>query len=593
MTNRFRGISRAASTRPSASIPPTARLPGTALQSVLVLTALAALPSVSDGALEWIERPDDMQVVLFEDYDRHGDRVRLLYQTMPSLEQRVADPEGWTNNVYVVEIDAASNIEQRRLKSDQANYAALALRRGHDELIALLRSAKTGEAERLERWSLADGSVVSSVPPPSVLQAGTSGRIPLVPTDDGNLFVTAGGGTASSAPNAEARPLEWYKLAADGHLERGQYTRGAANLAVDGAFGARDGRVGLFLRISVHRGADGIETDFPTPIRRPVGARTLEATVGNEVRLLVAGSGAADRLSPALERSLIWGGELQPPKDLPFQQVMEQSMAQQRVMEDTELEFGARRTLLRSENRLWSWPLVKRSSNGYAVLATVTAARDRNPPAAGPYLLEVGTDGALRRELYLGPVAEAIGADFTDFLPTEDDTVLLAGTRRLDDRVVGQVTRVDARGQGEWTADLDAPAGPFDGIARNRSGVWVFSRGLHQERRKLLLWVERVEESRQTRVPAPPVQSRADAPPARTPPPAPAQAAAPAPTIEPVPANGCSCTCEEFAEVQSLAERLGRTPAPGQPPVLPDQATMSKLMCGSSCGLRYSTCPAR
>jgi hypothetical protein len=136
---------------------------------MLVLAALAALPSVSDAALEWIERPDDMQVVLFEDYDGHDDRVRLLYQTMPSLEQRAADPEGWTNNVYVVEIDAAGNIVQRRLKSDQANYAALALRRGHDELIALIRSAKTGEAERLERWSSADGSVVSSVPPPRAL----------------------------------------------------------------------------------------------------------------------------------------------------------------------------------------------------------------------------------------------------------------------------------------------------------------------------------------------------------------------------------------------------------------------------------------
>ena len=593
MANRFRAILRAESTRLSASILPSARLSGAALQSVLVLSALAALPSVADAALEWIERPDDMQVVLFEDYDRHGDRVRLLYQTMPSLEQTVADPEGWTNNVYVVEIDAAGNVEQRRLKSDQANYAGLVLRRGHDELIALVRSAKTGEAERIERWSSADGGVVSSMPPPSVLQAGTSGRIPLVPTEDGNLFVTAGGGTASSAPGAPARPLEWYKLTAEGHLERGQYARGADNLAVDGAFGARDGGVGLFVRISAHRGTDGIETDLPTPIKRSIGARTLEATVGSEVRLLITGSGAADRLSPALERSLIWGGELQQPKDLPFQQIMEQTTAQQRVMENTELEVGARRSLVRPQTASWSWPLVKRSSNGYAVLAAVTANRDRDPPAAGPYLLEVGTDGALRRELYLGPVAEAIDADFTDFLPTEDDAVLLAGTRRLDYRVVGQVTRVDARGQGAWTADLDAPAGPFDGIARNPSGAWVFSHGLHRERSKVLLWVERVEESRQSRVPAPPAQRRADASPARTQQPAPAQAAAAVPTIEPVPANGCSCTCEEFAGIQSLAEQLGRTPEQGQPPVLPDPATMSKLMCASSCGLRYSTCPAR
>lgn len=572
-----------------------AHLPGTALRDVLLLAALAALPCVADAAFEWIERPDKMQVVLFEDYDRHGDRVRLLYQTMPSLEQTVADPEGWTNNVYVVEIDAAGDVEQRRVKSDRANYGALVLRRGHDELVTLIRSAKTGEVERLERWSSADGTVISSVPPPPVLRAGTSGPVPLVPTEDGNLFVTAGGGTASSAPNAPARPLEWYKLAADGRLERGQYTRGADNLSVDGAFGARDGGIGLFLRISAHRGIDGIETDIPTPIRRPVGTRTLEATVGNELRLLVAGSGAADWLSPALERSLIWGGELQPPKDLPFEQVMEQTTTQQRVLEDTELEVGARRSLVRAQNGAWTWPLVKRSSNGYAVLATVTAPRDRDPPAAGPYLLEVGSDGALRRELYLGPVAEAIDADFTDFLPTENDAVLLAGTRRVDSRVVGQVTQVDARGQGEWTAELDAPAGPFDGIARNPSGAWVFSHGLHRERSKVLLWVERVEESRQSRVPAPPAQRRADASPARNRQPASAHAAAPAPApaIDPAPASGCSCTCEEFAEIRNLAEQLRQTSASGQPPPPPDPATMSKFMCTSSCVLAYSNCPAQ
>ena len=556
---------------------------------MLVFAALVAFPTGAGAAFEWIERADDMQSVQFMDYDRHGDRVRLLYQTMPSLQQMRADPQGWRNNVYVVEIDPAGLIEQRRVKSDQAHYAALVLRRGHAELIALIRSAKTGEAERLERWSSADGRVVSSEPPPSVLPAGTSGPVALVPTEDGNLFVTAGGGTSSSAPDAPARPLEWYKLTADGHLERGQYARDGDKLAVDGAFGARDGGVGLFVRISAHRGTNGIETDIPTPIKRPVGTGTLEATVLDEVRLLVTGSGG-NTFSPALERILIWGGEQSPPKDLPFDQTIDYVSARQRVMEDTELEYGARRTLVRSRNRTWSWPLVKRSSNGYAMLATVTADRDRDPPAAGPYLLEVGTDGALRRELYLGPVAEAIDADFTDFLPVEDDAVLLAGTRRLGHRVVGQVTRVDAHGRGEWTAELDAPAGPLGGIARNRSGIWVFSHGRNLERDKVLFWVERVEESRQSGVSAPPVQSRPAVP--RRTPPAPAKGATPS-LAGPAPADGCSCTCEEFAEIQILAEQLGRPAASGQPPAPPDPTTMSKFMCASSCASRYLTCPAR
>jgi hypothetical protein len=546
-----------------------------------------SLAAEAQAALHWIERPDEMQILFFEDYDRLGDRVRLLYQTMPSLEQAAGDPDGWTVNVYVVEIDAEGGVAQRRLKSGQVNYAALRLRRGRDEVFALPRSRQTGQAERLELWSATDGKTLSSAPPPSVLPRSASGRVPLIATDDGNLLVTT---IAPSTRNAPAPPIEWYKLSAEGRiLERGRYAHGADDLRVDGAFGAGDGRIGLLVRISTHRGRNDIETDLPTPIERTIGGRTLEVSVFDELRLLVTGGDAAERLSPALERSLIWGGQMQLPRDLPPARIGEQLAAQQRLVEDVELEYGARRTLLSSQNS--NWPLVKRTATGYAALATVVADRDRDPPAAGPYLLEVGDDGKLRRELYLGPLAEALDAKFTDFAPADDDRVVLAGTREVDRRVVAQVTGVDERGEGEWTADLEAPAGPVDGIAGLDSSVWVFSHGLDRERRKTLLWVERVDENRRSALrtaAGAPTPGRAIAPPAQTPVPAPPPG--PAPALETRPMNGCSCTCEELVELRSLAEQIARASGPGQTPKLPDEATMSKLMCMQTCLTRYLAC---
>jgi hypothetical protein len=557
--------------------------------SVVSRTAAAlavCLAAEAQAALHWIERPDEMQVLFFEDYDRLGDRVRLLYQTIPSLEQAAEDPKGSTINVYVAEIDAAGNVEQRRLKSGQINYAALVLRRGRDQVFALPRSRQTGQAERLELWSTSDGEVRSSAPPPSILPRSTSGRVPIVATDDGNLLVTA---IAPSARSAPAPPIEWYKLSPEGRiLQRGRYVHGADDLGVEGALGAGDGRIGLLVRISTHGGGSGIETDLPTPIKRTIGDRTLEASISDELRLLITGEDAAERLSPALERSLIWGGQMQLPQSLPPERVGERLAAQQRLMEDVELEYGARRRLLSSQNS--NWPLVKRTATGYMVLGTVSADRDRDPPAAGPYLLEVGENGALRRELYLGPVAEALDAKFADFLPAEDNGAVLVGTREAGRRVVAQVTGVDERGEGEWTADLEAPAGPVDGVVGLDSSVIVFSHALNAERRKTLLWVERVDESLRSALSAAPADSPL-APPRQASAPEASQALPPAAATRTTPTNGCSCSCEEFAELQSLADKLKRTPSPGQAPTLPDEATMKKLMCMQSCATRYLACP--
>ena len=92
-----------------------------------------------EAQVHHVERPDPMEVYFLADVDRLGDRVRVLYQTFPSLEQQSGDD--WTVNVYVVELHAGGAVKQQRLASGQRRYGALLLRRGHDEVFLYRRPA--------------------------------------------------------------------------------------------------------------------------------------------------------------------------------------------------------------------------------------------------------------------------------------------------------------------------------------------------------------------------------------------------------------------------------------------------------------------
>lgn len=435
----------------------------------------------------WVERPDEMVVFWLHDVDQHGDRVRILYSTTPSLQQGQADPEGWRTNVYIVEAHADGSVDQRRIASRHEHLAALLLRRGHDQVFALRRPEKKREPQRLELWSTIDGSVSSSEEAPHL--PGTRGSAStdlagIFPTNDGNFFLTPGTGNAAT--------VSWYKLAPDGTvLGRGDYSHEGARIQVGGWFPASEGGIGLSAQLTVARGEKALTTDIDTPVTRSIGSRTLEARVASETRLLVFdGDGPYRWRSPALERGLMWGGQMQVPSDLEPAESMRQLQQQMSVIERTEIDLGARRTVAEQGRSRYNMDRIKQVPGGYGLLATTVANRRLEPPAHGPSYLEIGEDGKLRREIYLGAVADELKAEFHDFL-ADRDGLLLAGSRRARG-VQTHATRVSPDGKLLWSRVLEAPA-DIDGVAGAGANVWVFGHSGQGPSAKTLLWLEQVE----------------------------------------------------------------------------------------------------
>lgn len=198
----------------------------------MLLTILLFLVAASTARsqVHHVERPDPMEVYFLADVDRLGQRVRVLYQTMPSLQQQVADPDGWTVNVYVVELHPDGKAKQQLLASAQRRFGALLLRRGHDEVFAVPAPGApgSGQAQPLEVWSTRDGAVRSSTEVP-VLPRVELGHSNIGSTDDGNLFVVNFNAHDSRDGGAG---IVWHKLSPRGEiLGGGEYDRGGARVA--------------------------------------------------------------------------------------------------------------------------------------------------------------------------------------------------------------------------------------------------------------------------------------------------------------------------------------------------------------------------
>lgn len=456
-----------------------------------MVTMILTFGFITSGLADtfWVQRPDDMVVYWFHDVEHYDDRVRILYSTTPSLQQGQADPEGWRTNVYVVEARADGSVDQRRIFSRNEHIVALLLRRSHDQVFALRAPVRKGEPQKLELWSTRDGSVSSSEPAPHLpgtRGAGSTDLTQSTPTDDGNLFITSVGRGGAL--------LSWYKFSPEGTiLGRGEYTLESARLQTGGWFPAHDGGIGLSVQLSLARGAERLATDIDAPVTRIVGGRTLEANVAAETRAMTFdGEGRQRWRSPALERQLMWGGQMQIPNDLPPEENMRQLQEQMRTTESAEIDLGARRTLVELSRYKRNTDGIKQVPGGYGVLATTVANRRLEPPAHGPYYLEISQEGGLLREIYLGAIAEELEAKFQDFVMDEDG-LLLAGSRRARG-VETQVTRVTPDGELLWSQALEAPTN-IDGIAGADPNVWVFGHSGQGPSAKTLLWLEQVEDS--------------------------------------------------------------------------------------------------
>jgi len=552
------------------------------LLSAIGLTV--AIASSASAQVHLVERPDAMQVYFLSDVDRLGERVRVLYQTMPSLEQQ-ADKDGWTVNVYVAEVFPDGRVKQQRLVSSQQRYGALLLRRGHDEVFAVLAPGAPGSkpGQALVVRSTRDGSVLSTTEV-SMLRGVEMGFGNIAPTDDGNLFVVS---VSAHGSRGTATGISWHKLSPQGEvLGRGEYANGGTDVGYLGVFPARDGGVGLMVSTRVSRDVKRLPTDIDNPVKYAFEDDTLEAEIFSETRMLVTDS-SARRLwvSGALEREFMPGAGLDMPSEMPAQEKIRVTHAHMRALEELGLEYD-KRVIGHTSDAGNDSDSIKRTPAGYAMLAAKFVRRDRVPPAHGPYYLEIGTDGKLRREIYLGLLAEQIGArGFDDLLPTSDGGFLVVGDRTPEGSRESRrhVTRVDSDGVPKSIVDLDSREWRLEGIAGTSANVWLVGHRWSDELKRTLLRLEKVDMSA-----AKPLKVAAKASPA------PEKTTPESVSVPELPAakpgGGCTCTCDEFASIQKMIKNVDQMSNEDKMKLATDPEFTKTMQCAGQCAMAYAEC---
>jgi len=551
-------------------------------KAIWAIGCLLVLRGTAAADFQWVPRPDPMHNHQLFDWDRSGERVRLLYESMPDLQQAASG--NWTINVYVAELFPDGHVENRQLATGRRHFSSLLLQRGGDAVFAVVAPEHGDTVVTLETWSASDGKLRSSVSTKVLIAPGGNAR-PIFPTDDGNFFFVVA--STQTARGGRPTTLTWMKMSPDGQvLAKSEWSNPTAVTGVGGGFAVPGGGMGMVLNMHQAEGVDALQTDIEATQKFQIGGRNIEARVFSETRMLTTdSSGSQAWLSPALERSLMWDGDMSIPQDLPVNQRMAQNNEQMALMARVTLENGGQRTV--AHRQIDPYVDVQVTRAGYGMLAKVAADRSLDPPQHGTWYLEVGRDGALLSQLRIEPAAELLNAKFERFLPTKDDGLLVAGRRDAGGTFI-HLTALGKDGTIDWTARLEAKDLQLEGLAGTKAMPWVFGQGYNDEYGKSLLWVERVDPSSAEKIAAPAetaIRSSAPSKPAATP-----NAAVPPAFELPEPAEGCTCSCKEFAAIKELAEKVkSATPAEATA-MVSAPAFQARMNCMAGCAMAYGKC---
>jgi hypothetical protein len=478
---------QAAAEQTAATRAPAVRSPASPATTAIV----RAPPRARSLEAHVIDRAENMTRLSIWDADVLDDRARVLYATGPSLDQ-LGLPD-WRQYVYAVEIARDGQATQHLVTSRQAqDHAALALRRGHDELIFERHVDRPGEAAALELWSIPGAKLLSAHPVPNPVwpdgERWAWGAFRLA-TRDGNVLYGSSKKTGADGQSM----LAWFEAAPDGGIPgQGSSVRADAS-SVGDWFETSNGGGGLIVRVAENDDA-GIASRITTPIERAIAGRRIHAVVAGEKRLLVTSDDERSAWeSAALERELVWAGEMAIPHDLPAAQMLVQSQKQMQIMQAVANEYDANRTVNSLDVGLKRIEMIKPMHSGYAVLASVTADRDLDPPIHGPYLLVVGETG-IDHQIYLNPLAEAIDVEFTLLAVSPRDEIYVLGSAAGggDSAYVVRLNK---------NAEPDAYGRAFDergsieiqGMLADASGVWLFGHADASDGVVERIWTERID----------------------------------------------------------------------------------------------------
>ncbi len=436
-----------------------------------------------------IARPDAMHHFGIWDMDVHQGRARVTYHTRPDRLQAARDD--WEYVSYVAVVDRAGAVTQRLLDRRQfSDQGGLALRRGADEIVMQWQRGMNGKDPALERYSVASGEMLSRAPAPMPPWPGSGSQ-----RREPFQSVTAAGtllyiGTEPAPGNASEHTLAWFEASPEGQvLSAGAITR-QESIGAPFALESRHGGGASVLQVGA-LADDGIATRLTTPIRRQVAGRQIYATVSMEKRLLVV-DGSTFWESPALERMLMWQGELAVPQGLGPAEMMRQSQAQMDMMAEADLAYAAGRSVASLNVGFKQVEMIRPLVAGrFVALVNQVADRQLVPPRHGQYLLSV-TEQAIQELAYLEPLAEQQEVKFTALAtsPAADAVYLLAVPRGGG---VKRIYRFGADGQPQGYGSTEAgQAITLEGLVADQAGVWAFGRGTPEGVIGERLWAERL-----------------------------------------------------------------------------------------------------
>ncbi len=453
----------------------------------------ALIPPAPTGrslGARFIDRPEKMDMFYIWDMDMLGNNARILYTSGPSLPQLgLAD---WQQYVYVVEMTPDGQATQTMVTNKQAqDHAALALRRGHDEVHFQRHRAERGDPSTLELWSVSGQNRLSSTTTPNpVWPDGTNWDWQpfRLATSDGNVLFNHSKMTKAGNKSL----IAWFEARPNGDISgKGSTTR--TDKAGEAAWVDTDnGGGGLIITLSAHN-MSGVQTRLHTPIERQIGGRSIHAVVFSETRLLVTSDDASSAWeSAALSRTLAWDGELAVSPDLAPMARNRQAFEQMALTEAAAREAGAWGMVETLNVGFKRINMVRPTNNGYVALVKTTANRNLDPPVHGPYLLYMDKD-EISREVYLNPMAEALDVDLKILTVAPNDDVYVYGTT-LGRGVDAYVIRIGKDGSADAYAKVTKTGNNHvETMIADDSGVWLFGQGTMEGRVAPRLFVERIQ----------------------------------------------------------------------------------------------------
>lgn len=450
---------------------------------------LSAPPTGVRTAGHLYPRDEPMHKLYLYDWDVHEGNLRVLYTTGPSRVQ-FGLPD-WSNYVYVGVMTPTGEARQHLITSRQeSDHAALALRRGYDEILFERRVQRPGEPSQLERWSISGRKLLGSVPTPN--PAWTDGTTwdwqPFrLATSDGNvLFVSA-----RENSYTRAGTLAWFKASAEGAiLDRGRLESDAEEkLGFSAFFPTRNGGGGMTLTKVAGQDRGLASSSAYQRLADATRGSPFAGVITMEKYLYVVdGDAASTWQSPAIERMVLAMPKpgYRPPQSAEGMQAMLEGQGQ--LMDLFTTEFDSGRSTNSMNVGLRHLEMVKPDGDGYSVLTTVTANQSLEPPIVGPYLLGIDERG-IYREWYLNPLAERLDAKLTLLEPARGGAYVHGASGPSSYVILLNdpgVPRAYA-----WIERERAEAMQIQGMLSDAAGVWLLGVG-QSDPSHPCLWVERI-----------------------------------------------------------------------------------------------------